>query len=98
MAKAIQFLPYYLLHAGSLRPGRVHQVEHIIPPVFGAVFQPHGLGLDGDPALTLQIHGVEHLLLHLALGKAAAHLDQTVRQRGLAVIDMGNDGEIADMG
>jgi hypothetical protein len=55
------------------------------------------MGLDGDAALTLKIHGVQYLSLHFTRGKTAAHLDETVSQGGLAVVDVGNDGKIADM-
>ena len=55
------------------------------------------MGLDGDAALTLQIHGVQNLSLHFTRGKTAAHLDETVSQGGLAVVNVGNDGKIADM-
>ena len=36
--------------------GRVHQVELVALPL-----EPHGLRLDGDPALALDVHIVEHL-------------------------------------
>jgi hypothetical protein len=55
------------------------------------------VGLDGDAALTLQIHGVQDLSLHFTRGETAAHLDETVSQGGLAVVNVGNDGKIADM-
>jgi hypothetical protein len=55
-----------------------------------------GLRLDGDAALALDIHRVEHLLLHLAQRQAAGDLDQAVGQRRFAMVDMGDDGEIAD--
>ena len=41
------------------------------------------MGFDGDAALALQVHRVEHLLHHFALGQRAGHLEQAVRQRGL---------------
>ena len=44
----------------------VDQVEHIILAVARPVFEPHGLRLDGDAALALDIHGIEHLFDHLA--------------------------------
>jgi curli biogenesis system outer membrane secretion channel CsgG len=47
------------------------------------------------PRSLLDIHVVEHLLGHLAFGEAAAALDQPVGQRRFAVVDMGDDGEIA---
>ena len=53
--------------------------------------------LDGDAALALEIHRIEHLLAHLAHRQAAALLDQPVGECRLAVIDMGDDREIADM-
>ena len=36
--------------------GRVHQVELIELAVLGLVVEPHGLGLDGDTALALDVH------------------------------------------
>ena len=76
--------------------GRVHQVEDIILPVGRAVIQAHGLRLDGDTALLLDIHVVEHLLRHLAQLQPAGRLDQAIGQRGFPMIDMGDDREIAD--
>jgi len=46
---------------------RVDQVELIILPVVSAIIQPDCMRFDRDPALALQIHGVEHLLHHFAL-------------------------------
>ena len=37
-----------------------------MPSLARLVIQPHRLRLDGDAALALDIHGIEHLLLHLA--------------------------------
>ena len=48
--------------------GGVDQVEDIGLAVVGGVFDAHGLGLDRDAALALDIHAVEHLLLHVAVG------------------------------
>ncbi len=78
---------------------RVDQVQHIVLAVAGLVIEPHGLRLDGDAALALDVHRVEHLLApdHFALGEAAGELDQPVGERRLAVIDMRDDGEVADV-
>jgi hypothetical protein len=78
--------------------GGVNQVELVFLAVLRLVQQGGGLRLDGDAALALQVHRVEYLRLHLAVGKAAAVMNQSVRQRGFAVVDMGDDGEIADQG
>ena len=77
--------------------GRVDNVQGKGPAVGRLVVQPHRLRLDGDPALALKVHIVEHLVAHLALGQPAAGLDQPVRQGRFAVVDMGDDREIADL-
>ena len=55
---------------------RVDEVEGVGPAIGGRVVEADGLRLDGDPALAFQVHIVEHLVAHLALGQAAAGLDQ----------------------
>ena len=77
--------------------GRVHEIEHVGAPVLRRVFEAHGLRLDGDAALALDIHGIEHLLGHLALRQPPGRLDQPVGQRRFAVVDMRHDGEVADI-
>ena len=78
--------------------GRVHQVQVIGLAVLGRVDQPHGLGLDRDATLALELHIVEHLLVHLAVGQPATQLDHPVGQGRFPMIDMGDDREITDMG
>src|SRR5689334_23861622 len=77
--------------------GSIHQVENGGLAVLGLVGQADRLGLDGDAALALDIHRIEYLLLHLAVGQAAGHLDQAIGERGLAMVDMGDDGEVPDV-
>ena len=77
--------------------GGIDEVELVGLTVLRLVVQGHAVGLDGDPALALQVHGIQDLGLHFAIGEAAAHLDEAIGQRRLAMVDMGNDGEIADM-
>jgi hypothetical protein len=48
---------------------RVDQVERVGLAILGLVDQADGLRLDGDAALALDIHRIEHLLLHFALGQ-----------------------------
>ena len=65
----------------------------ILPPaiVDGRVF-----GEDGDAALALQLVRVHHPLGHLLVGAEGAGLAQHgVNESGFAVVDMGDDGDIA---
>jgi hypothetical protein len=76
-------------------PRRVDEIELVVAPVAGPVAERHGLRLDRDAALALEVHRVEDLVLHLAGLEAAAGLDQAVRERRLAVVHVRNDREIA---
>ena len=57
---------------------------------------PDVLGLDGDAPLPLDVHGVEVLLAHEPGVDRAGDLEDAVRQRRLAVVDVADDGEVAD--
>ncbi len=72
--------------------GGVDQVQLV--PVVG---EPDGLGLDRDPALPLQVHPIQVLGPHVAVRHGVGELEQTVGQRGLAVVDMGHDAEVPDV-
>ena len=55
-------------------------------------------GQDGDAALALLIVGIHGALGHvLVLAHRAGLLQQLVDQRGLAMVDMGDDGDVADI-
>jgi hypothetical protein len=51
--------------------------------------------LDRDAALLLEVHRVEMLVGHLALSDGAGVFEQAVGERGLAVVDVRDDAEIA---
>ncbi len=69
----------------------VDQVQEVVAPA-----NADRLGLDRDPALALQVHGVEKLLAHLALGDGAGQLEDAIGERRLAVVDVRDDREVAD--
>jgi hypothetical protein len=77
-------------------PGGVDQVQLVELAVTRGERQAHGLGLDGDPALPLDVPFVEELRAHLARRERSGDLEDAVRQRGFSVIDMGDDGEVSD--
>src|SRR3546814_10234656 len=81
------------------RPPRSTRTDTLVPytTLFRSVRQRYRLGLDGDAAFALDRVVVEHLGFHLARGQASAQLDDAVGQGRLAVVDVGDDREIADV-
>jgi len=77
-------------------PRCIDQVELVGIPVLSLVVQPHGLGLDGDTSFPFDIHLVEKLVLLFPLRKGPREFEQAVGKGRFAVIDMGDDGKIAD--
>ena len=58
--------------------------------------QRSGLGQDGDAPFALQVVGIQRPLGHpLVLAERAGLLQQAVDQGGLAVVDVGDNGDIA---
>ena len=76
----------------------VDEVQGIGLAVFRLIIEVDGPGFDGDAPLALQVHIVQELVLHLPLGHGVAQLQQAVRQGGFAVVNVSDDGKIADVG
>lgn len=76
-------------------PGRVDQVQ-LVGLVLVLVIDGHRVHADGDAALALEVHGVQHLRLKLASGDGPGLEQELVGERAFAVIDVGNDREVAD--
>ena len=93
--------------AGGQRPGyfvrkidvpwRIDEVELVDFAGVAPVAQRYALGLDRNPALALQVHGIQHLFLHLPIAQAAAVVNEAVGQRRFAVVDMGDNGKISNV-
>src|SRR5664280_562872 len=73
----------------------VDHVEHVLRAVLGP-WEPYGLGLDRDAALALDVHAVQILGAHRSAVHDAGELQHPIGQRRLTVIDVGDDGEVAD--
>ena len=73
---------------------RVDQVELELLPVQD-VAEPDRLRLDRDAAFALEIHAVQVLLAHVPGGDGMGDLEHAIRQRGLAVVDVRHDAEVA---
>jgi hypothetical protein len=73
--------------------GGVDDVDVRALPAHGAV-----LGQDGDAALALDgvvvHHGIDHLFV---LGEGAGLAQQLVHHGGLAMVHVGDDGDVADL-
>ena len=76
--------------------GSVDEVEHVWG-LLGLVDHGDGRGLDGDATLPFEVHGIEQLLLRLTGGDGSGQLHEPVGQGALAMIDMGDDGEVSDV-
>ncbi len=84
-------------------PRCVDHVEHVRARLGALVVagrdgprHPDGLALDGDAALALDVHAVEVLRAGAALVDHPRQLQHPVRQRRLAVVDVGDDAEVAE--
>ena len=75
--------------------GGVDEVELVHDAVIGLVVEADGVGFDGDAAFTFEVHGVEDLGHHFAFGEGSGEFEEAVGEGGLAVVDVGDDGEIA---
>ncbi len=91
---AVDHLQHALDLAGKVGvAGGVDDVDLNALVVDGSV-----LGQYGDAALALQIIGVHHALGHLLIfAENAALLEHFVHQRGLAMIDVRDDGYISEI-
>jgi len=78
-------------------PGRVDQVQRVDLAVICLIAKRRSLRLDRNASLALKRHRIENLGLHLAIGKPAAALNQAIRKRGLAMVDVRDDRKIANV-
>src|SRR3546814_1248879 len=73
-------------------PGRVDDVDAVALPGDGGV-----LGQDRDATFLFLVVAVHHALgEHGAFGERARLLEQAVDEGGLAMVDVGDDGDVAE--
>lgn len=77
--------------------GGVDQIERVVFPIAGLIGQADGLAFDRDAPFSFDLHGVQDLILKIAVQHDMRRLDQAVGQGGFPVINMGDDAEISDM-
>ena len=76
--------------------GGVNQVQDIVLAVLRFIRHADGLGFDGDAALTLQVHAVQHLGIFGGVNHPG-HFQHAVGEGGFAVVDMGDDAKVSDI-
>ena len=73
--------------------GSIHDIHMVILPAESGV-----LGADGDAFFPLQIHRVHHALIRFLVGTEGSRLlEKLIHERCLAVIDVGDDGDVANI-
>ena len=77
--------------------GSIDKVQHILLAIARLINAAYRLRLDGNASLTLQIHGVENLCLHLTFAQGSCIFNQAVCQRRFAMIYMGNNRKVTNM-
>ncbi len=75
-------------------PRRVEQIEPVFLSRLARVPHRDRMRFNRDSALAFEIHRIEQLILLVALVDRAGALEQSIRKRCLAVIDMRDDAEI----
>src|SRR5699024_5335828 len=79
--------------------GGVDDVDHRDRTVRVVPVHRGVLGQDGDALLPLQVAGVHHPVYRLGtFGEGAGLPEHRVDQGGLAVVDVGDDGDVAKIG
>ena len=74
----------------------VDQIHLIGLAILCLIVHSNGTSFDRNTALLLQFHVVQHLGMQLSLRDRFGQFQQTVCQSGLAMVDMGNNGKIAN--
>ncbi len=78
--------------------GRVHDVDLDLLAGVGDVADGRVLGHDGDPLLALEVHRVHDPLGDvLVVAEGAGLPEERVDEGGLAVVDVGDDGDVAEL-
>ena len=67
-------------------PRSINQIQPVV-----LVMDTHSACLDRNPALSLELHIIEDLIPEFAFRNSAGVKQQSVRERGLSVVDMSDN-------
>jgi hypothetical protein len=76
-------------------PWGIDEIQ-LVPVALVVVEDRDGMHADRDAALPLEVHGIEHLVAEVAFADGSGLEEELVAECALAMIDVGDDGEIAD--
>ena len=68
--------------------GSVDQIKYVLLPVLRLVDYTHTLRLDGYAPLTLKVHIIKHLILHLTFSQGSCLLYDPVGKSRLTVVNV----------
>ena len=77
-------------------PWGINQIEYVVLTI-KLVVHLDGMALNGDPALALEIHIIEYLLLKVLPRDGLCRLQQAVSQGTLPMVDMGYNAKVTYM-
>ena len=77
-------------------PWCIDQVKNIFFSIISLINDSYSLRLDRDTSLSLKLHIIQHLRLHLTFCQCTRLLNNTVSQSGLAMVYMCNNAEITN--
>ena len=75
----------------------IDEIELVSLAILRPIVEGDALGFDSDASLPLQIHGITYLFGHLPFAQATAKLYEAISNGRFAVIDVRDDGKVADM-
>ncbi len=75
----------------------IDEVQDVVHTISRTELHACWLHLDSDAALALEVHFVEHLITHFTRLNRAGAFKEPIREGRLAVINMGDDAEVADV-
>jgi hypothetical protein len=55
------------------------------------------MGFDRDATFAFEVHGIQDLGHHFALGEGTGMFQKAIGEGGLAVVDVGDDGEVSNV-
>ena len=75
--------------------GCIYKIENVGFAVIGFVDNAYRSRLDCNATLTLKVHVIKQLRLHIPFGNGVGLFKNSVRKRTLAVVNVSNNAEIS---